>query len=231
MTRRWLRPVAAVIRRFPRLFIPLRRAFERLFTPPQGARGVRKVGHRRYVGGRWDALGRHQLEFLRSRGLTPRHVLLDVACGSLRLGRLAIPYLEPGHYLGIEKEAALIEAGLRHELVPDLAASHRPELFVSDAFEFDRFSRHADFAIANSLFTHLPPELIRLCLERLRPRMAPDGVFFATYFEADRPTSNPDEPHDHRMFVYTRDEMRAFGVDHGWASSTSATGGTPAARS
>ncbi|MBW3554782.1 MAG: class I SAM-dependent methyltransferase [Gemmatimonadetes bacterium] len=216
MTRPWLRPLAAVIRRFPHLLLPLRRAFERFFSPPQGADGIRKVGHRRYVGGRWDVLGREQLEFLKSRGLEPRHVLLDIACGSLRLGRHAIPFLEPGHYLGIEKEQELIDAGIRYELEPGVLESRRPELLASADFEFDRLSRAPDFAIANSLFSHLPPPLIRLCLARLRPFIRPDGVFYATFFEADRPARNPEQPHDHHMFVYTRDEMRSFGAANGW---------------
>jgi SAM-dependent methyltransferase len=216
MSRRWLRPIAAGIRRFPRLLFPVRRLFEAVFTPPQGPDGIRKVGHRRYVGGRWDALGKHQLAFLRDRGLRPDSVLLDVACGSLRLGRHAIPFLDRGHYLGIEKEAGLVEAGLEHELEPGLPDEKEPELVISSSFEFHRFSRAPDFAIANSLFTHLPPPLISLCFEKLRERMAPSGVFYATFFEADRPTSNLDEPHDHRMFVYTRDEMRAFGEENGW---------------
>ena len=32
------------------------------------------------------------------------HRLLDFGCGSLRLGRMAIPYLLEGHYFGIEPE-------------------------------------------------------------------------------------------------------------------------------
>jgi len=38
-------------------------------------------------------------------------------------------------------------------------------------------------AIAQSVFTHLPINDIRLCLLRLAPRMTPGGKFFATFFE------------------------------------------------
>ena len=61
---------------------------------PEGPRGVKKVGHRRYVGGLWDEMGRMQFEFLTSRGLQSYHTLIDVACGSLRAGVHLIPYLE-----------------------------------------------------------------------------------------------------------------------------------------
>ena len=51
------------------------------------ALGVRRLGHRAFVGGDgdlWDRIGRLQFDFLVSQGLRPEHVLLDFACGSLR---------------------------------------------------------------------------------------------------------------------------------------------------
>jgi hypothetical protein len=42
--------------------------------------------HRAVVGGMWDELGALQLDFLRARGLRPDSRLLDIGCGSLRLG-------------------------------------------------------------------------------------------------------------------------------------------------
>lgn len=53
---------------------------------PEGRFGVWMVGHRNYVGGLWDEIGLLQFEFLKSRGLKPHHVLVDIACGSLRAG-------------------------------------------------------------------------------------------------------------------------------------------------
>ena len=37
-------------------------------------------------------------------GLRERHRLLDIGCGSLRVGRVLIPYLGRGNYVGIEPE-------------------------------------------------------------------------------------------------------------------------------
>src|SRR5271168_1826262 len=59
----------------------------------EGMESVGELGYRRYVGGYWDQVGRLQFEFLQSRGLQSNHVLLDIACGSLRGGRFFIPYL------------------------------------------------------------------------------------------------------------------------------------------
>jgi SAM-dependent methyltransferase len=183
---------------------------------PHGPEGIRKAGHRRYIGGMWEEIGKLQFDFLVQQGLKPQHYFVDVACGSLRAGVHLIPYLEPGHYLGIEKEPELIEAGMEKEISPEIAKAKQPEFVVSDSFEFEKFSKVPDYGIAQSLFTHLPPAVIDLCFAKLRGHFSPDGVFYATYFESAEPVKNPDEPHDHGFFVYTRDHMLEFGTRNGW---------------
>ncbi|MGB7161241.1 MAG: class I SAM-dependent methyltransferase [Tepidisphaeraceae bacterium] len=181
-----------------------------------GPAGIRKVGHREYVGGKWDEIGRLQFDFLVAQGLRPQHTLLDIACGSLRGGVLFIPYLEAGHYLGIDKEPDLIRAGIEEELTPALRASKRPVLLVDGEFAFTRFGARPDFALAQSLFTHLPPALIDKCLRNLRQVIADDGAFYATYFESHDEVANPHQAHDWGRFNYTRAQMERFGTDAGW---------------
>lgn len=183
---------------------------------PEGERGLEVRGHREYVGGLWEPIGQLQFDFLRARGLRPDHYLLDIACGALRLGVKAIPYLEPGHYLGIEKERSLIRAGLEQELGEQLRRSKAPRILCDSQFRFGRLRQSVDVAIAQSLFTHLPPALIERCLERLRPCLRPDGVLYATFFEAQKERANPSSPHDHGFFAYTRAQMEAFGHQHAY---------------
>lgn len=194
----------------------IRRTFPNLFLQPQGEEGVRQAGHRKYIGGAWDEIGTLQFDFLRARGLQPQHRLLDIACGSFRLGVKAVPYLDAGNYFGIEKEQALVDAGLALELGPELVAAKRPEIIVSANFEFERFSQAPDFAIAQSLFTHLTPELITLCFRKLRPCVHADTQFFGTYFLARPGFRNPRESHDHGFFAYSEAEMCAFGTSNGF---------------
>jgi SAM-dependent methyltransferase len=185
---------------------------------PHGEPGIGQVGHRAYVGGLWQEIGELQFDFLVRQGLQPHHYLLDIGCGALRGGVFFIPYLDAGHYFGIDKERALLEAGLHHEVGPELAARKRPRLWASPAFDFEAFGVRADFAIAQSLFTHLPPAPIGNCLEKLRSCVQPTGIFCATFFECDRPRQNPSEPHDHGYFAYTRDEMCDLGRRNGWTA-------------
>lgn len=183
---------------------------------PHGPEGIQAVGHRSYVGGRWAEIGRLQFDFLVKNGLRPHHYLLDIACGSLRAGVHFIPYLDPGHYLGIDKEADLIRAGVEHELTPEQREIKKPQLVTSGSFAFDEFESSPDFAMAQSLFTHVPAEVIADCIQKLRAVISPEGTFYATFFETEKPVLNPEVAHDHGKFEYTRQEMEAFGTHGGW---------------
>jgi hypothetical protein len=174
--------------------------------PPIGGEGPRG-----FVGGLWHELGELQFRFLVDQGLEPHHVLLDIACGSLRAGVRLIPYLDAGCYLGIDIDSSLIEHGRTIELGERLCAIKRPEFVVSGSFEFERFSRRPDYAIAQSLFTHLTPADIGLCLRNLSAVAQPGTVLFATFFEVAQPFANPAQSHPHAPFRYTRDEMRKLG--------------------
>lgn len=187
-------------------------------TKLQGPQGIKQIGHRDYVGGLWDQMGKLQFDFLVSQGLKPTDYLVDIACGSLRAGVHLIPYLEVGHYLGIEKEIDLIHAGIEKELGHELFEQKKPELVISDSFEFEKFTARPTYGIAQSLFTHLPPLMIDDCFSKLRRVMQPNGAFFATYFEVGYQRKNLDSPHDHLSFAYTRAEIEAFGTRNGWTA-------------
>jgi hypothetical protein len=172
-----------------------RRVARRLLSP-RATPSVSQMGHRAYVGGdgvNWEKIGRLQFNFLVAQGLRPQHVLVDIACGSLRGGVLYIPYLNSGNYLGMDISADLIKAGVDSELGQTLFEIKRPELIVSDSFEFAKFSRQPDFAIAQSLFTHLVGPDICLCMKNLRRFAKNNTRFFATFFESASVAQNPDD--------------------------------------
>ena len=182
---------------------------------PEGDAGIRMVGHRDYVGGLWKQIGKLQFNFLVEQGLAPSHCLLDIGCGALRAGVHFIDYLAPGHYLGIDKERALIELGIEHELGAARRQAKRPEFVVSGRFEFAKFSRQPDFSIAHSLFTHLTVEDSMHSLSKLRQFVAPGHVCFATFFDGDS-ASNPSRSDSQLGFSYSRAAMEGFGTQTGW---------------
>jgi hypothetical protein len=185
---------------------------------PEGDAGIRLVGHRDYVGGLWETIGQLQLDFLVAQGLTPAHCLLDIACGALRGGVHFIPYLEPGNYLGLEKEQTLIALGIDQELGAAGYHQKHPEFIISVRFEFHKFSKKSHFSLAQSLFTHVTPEDIRLCLRNLRNFVHPGHRLFATFLEGDV-AHNPPSSHSQAGFYYSREEMERFGTHTGWQAT------------
>lgn len=145
---------------------------------------VQQGKHRNVVGGLWDEVGQLQFSFVKNRKLTPEMRLLDVGCGCLRGGIHFIRFLENGHYYGIDLSQDLLNAGYECEL-GNLDLQHklpRENLLCDADFDAREFGVLFDVAIAQSVFTHLPLNLIKLCLTRLAEVVRVDGVFYATVF-------------------------------------------------
>lgn len=175
---------------------------------------IEKGRHRSFVGGKWEEMGQHQREFLINQGLRPDHKFLDVGCGALRAGGPLAAYLAPGNYYGIDVNHELIDTGYRLEL-DDATRERLPEsnLRATDRFDAD-FGVQFDMAIAQSVFTHISLNHIRLCLFRLAKVVKPGGKFYATIFS--QPKSFPidgivERKHHHyqerNIFWYYRSDM------------------------
>jgi len=157
---------------------------------------VKEGKHRKAIGDMWEEIGNLQLDFLKNNGLKPSHFLLDVGCGSLRGGVRFIEYLESGHYFGIDINQSLLDSGYEVELktVPGLTEKlPRTNLACVADFDASGFGQKFDFAIAQSVFSHLTFNRIRLCFENLQAVIAGGGKFFATYFHLpdDQPSGPP----------------------------------------
>ena len=193
-------------------------------VPTMGRAQIAKRGHRNYVGGKWELLGKLQFNFLYTQGLKPEHTLYDIACGSLRAGVLLIPFLDQGNYCGIDREADLITAGVNHELTKHVYLEKKPQFVISSAFEFSKFTKRPDFAIAQSLFTHLSPQDICLCLRNLLSMAKDTTKFYATFDEEGvTPKSqarinlpNPPWSHSNLTFYYHFKDMKEFAKNSGW---------------
>jgi hypothetical protein len=198
--------------------------------PPRkklGLDGILQLGHRGYVGRDWKKMGLLQYQFMLSKGLKPSDVLYDIGCGSLRGGRHFIKYLNKGHYLGLEAEKRLVELGLDHEVGKEIVDNKLPEFVISSEFEFHRFSRSPNFAMAISLFSHLTETDICSCLTKLASVVSGSCIFFATFNEVSKPAKNYKRSHAHLAFCYTRDQMEKFGRDAGWGPTYIEERGVP----
>ncbi|HEV3217882.1 MAG TPA: ATP-binding cassette domain-containing protein [Vicinamibacterales bacterium] len=157
--------------------------------------------HRLSAGSHWEEAGAWQLEFLRREGLERGDYVLDVGCGSLAGAIHLLPFLDEHHYWGIDRDAALVDAGVRIELPRAGIAPDRGRFLVNGAFELDEIPP-IDVAIASSLFSSLPFNSVARCIAGVVRKLRPKGRFYATLFENPDPGSFEPIVHPNGVTTY-----------------------------
>jgi SAM-dependent methyltransferase len=139
--------------------------------------------YKAYVGPplKYDLLGSLQFNLLTAAGLRADHKLCDIGCGSLRAGKLLIPYLNPGNYFGLEPNEWLVAAGIKEELGNDIIKLKQPVFSSNSNFELSSFGTSFDFVIAQSIFSHASISQISQCLREVSAHLNDDGIFAATF--------------------------------------------------
>jgi SAM-dependent methyltransferase len=157
--------------------------------------------YRAFVGPtyRYDLIGAQQFGLLYLLGLRETHRLLDFGCGSLRLGRLAIPYLLKGRYFGIEPEAWLVDDGFDRELGRDALALKEPRFDHNADYRADVFGTAFDYIIAQSIFSHTGEAASRRALTAFKGSLAPGGLIVVNWMVG--PEAEPFHP-DTSEWVY-----------------------------
>ncbi len=134
----------------------------------------------------YDVMAAIQFNLMTFLGLREGSFLLDVGCGSLRGGRLFIPYLLPGHYFGIEPEKWLVEEGVKNEIGRDLLEMRKPTFSNDINFTLTTFGRKFDFLLAQSIFSHAPASQVKRCLSEAEKVMHEESIFAATFCEGEK---------------------------------------------
>jgi SAM-dependent methyltransferase len=131
----------------------------------------------------YDRMAAVQVALLWSLGLRETHRLCDVGCGSLRGGRLLIPYLLPGNYYGIEPNKRLLDDAIEHEVGSELLTLREAHFDYGDDFGIGRFGTAFDFILAQSIFSHTYRDLTSHALQQIVGALAPEGIFVGTFIE------------------------------------------------
>jgi len=143
--------------------------------------------YKAYVGPpkKYDLVGAMQFNILTSFGLRDYHKILDIGCGSLRSGKMLIPFLRKGNYYGVEPNNWLIEDGIKYELGQEIISLKNPSFSNSSEFEFQVFNEQFDFLIAQSIFSHASSNQISKCLKEVKSVMKEEGLFLATFINGE----------------------------------------------
>ncbi len=185
------------------------------YNRPETNLPIGSLNYRAFVGppDKYDLVAANQFNLLTGLGLREYHSLLDVGCGSLRAGRLFIPYLLPGKYFGIEPEQWLVEEGIGRELGKEIVEVKRPVFSYDRNFTLSGFGLLFDYIIAHSIFSHASRQQISQCLSEAQKVMVPTSVFVATFFEGQEDYTG-DEWVYPDVVTYTMVTMVRFAEDH-----------------
>ncbi|KAJ0748597.1 putative S-adenosyl-L-methionine-dependent methyltransferase [Helianthus annuus] len=140
--------------------------------------------HHSNYGEPW-AGGRDVFEFLaESSKLTPESRVLEIGCGTLRVGLHFISYLNPEHFHCLERDELSLMAAFRYELPSHGLLQKRPLIVKGEDMDFGRFGSGFDYDLiyASAVFLHMPDKLVWVGLERLVGRLKPlDGRIFVSH--------------------------------------------------
>jgi SAM-dependent methyltransferase len=174
----------------------------------------------------WYGIGILQYHFLVGQGLLNEHRFIDIGCGALRLGQYLIPYLDSNHYFGLDAEPELIEKGLEFEIPTQLVRLKKPSFSVNHEFDFS-FIDGFDYAMAQSVFTHLTQDDIKNCLSRLRSVSNSNSRLYFSFFEGDSSQNEHVTSHANLCWQYSKEEFEKIGNDSGWSISYIGNWGHP----
>jgi SAM-dependent methyltransferase len=146
-----------------------------------------KRDHRAYVSSNmaYDFEGALFFSLLTLLGLRESDYVLDIGCGSLRAGRLLIPFLQRGHYYGLEPDEQLVRQGIGREIGYELVRLRAPVFVHNPDFRLEGVDRRFDCILAQSIFSHASGSQVRACLALVAEVLDEGGVFLATYYAGD----------------------------------------------
>lgn len=174
--------------------------------------------YRAYVGPPedYDIVAAMAFNLLTCAGLRQNHRLLDIGCGSLRLGRLIIPYLGPGNYVGVEPNKWLVKDGIGNEIGHDLIRLKQPVFEYGTSLDAFKDCLELDYAIAQSIFSHCSEKLIRGWLNDVHRHLKPTGALFATFKQGTVDYAGKQDWIYPATVKYTTDKICEIAVDCGF---------------
>lgn len=128
----------------------------------------------------YDIMCGRQFTLLFNLGLRETDNVLDFGCGSLRLGRVLLNYLNKGKYYGIEPNKWLIKSAIKNELGQDLVDIKNPNFSHNSDFNSKVFGEKFNFIVAQSIFSHCTMALFKRTLSNFVESINDNGLICFT---------------------------------------------------
>lgn len=142
------------------------------------------------VGGLWDTVGPLQYNYLLKEELKPEHKLLDVCCGSFRVGRFLINYLEKNNYFGFDANSQLIDAGIKNVLSQldnlnekiDFSTQIKTLRIDDNLIDYANIYDKMDYIWIHAVADHIQPEIFLKHLCEMSKIMHNSTKMYVTIF-------------------------------------------------
>jgi ubiquinone/menaquinone biosynthesis C-methylase UbiE len=154
---------------------------------------------------------RFQFDYAIQHGLIrPSASFLDYGCGTAAPGLSFIEYFDEGKYVGADISTNCLNAAKRRIHDANLEGK-RPELIHLPGGSLESLrGRRFDILWAQSVFTHMQPDDIRILIRAiLRDHMHESSVFYATYVITDGPARRSNHLKDWYYHFSFFEEMAA----------------------
>ena len=130
--------------------------------------------------GRPWILGRITVDELIRRGIPRDKPLLDIGCGSGRMGALLAEYLDPDMYCGLDCHLGSLVAFAAYEALLMRLSLKRPRLMFDQDFAVDAFGVTFNTVIDFAVTVHLGPKIAAKAYEKIRSVTNSEGRAFIT---------------------------------------------------
>jgi SAM-dependent methyltransferase len=177
------------------------------------------MNYKNYVGfeEQFDAMGEWQYKYiLNTKEVNKKTKFLDVGCGTMRLGKHIIPYLNKNKYTGIDFNEQMVNLGIQKELNSNILKTKQPKFIFTDCFDTSDCAKQ-DFIWINAVFNHLKLTTIKTALQNLLKCSHTFTHLYFTYWEgASSNFSNDVYDQNKRNHYHTKQEMLQLCEDTGW---------------
>lgn len=126
----------------------------------------------------WRMKRAFQIQFLKERGLEPRHRLFELGCGTLRGGIPIIEFLDVGRYVGVDVQQDVLDEAW-NELTEAGLAWKQPTLRVAPDLSRLALDGKFDCVWAFSVLIHMTDPILHDAFALVSDHLEDDGVFYA----------------------------------------------------
>ena len=144
------------------------------------------IDHRRFVTNLpWEGKdsGEEVVTLLEKQGMKPFHSVLDIGCGSLRVGRFLIPTLRKGKYFGIDPNVWLIYMGIEEELAEGILERKEPTFSDNAHLNASVFGKKFDYILLCHVLTHGGDKQIAMAISKAAKALVPGGVIICDLYQ------------------------------------------------